>query len=109
MGVSVGRLKGKYSRAINMGSYNYLGFAQPTGACADDSEQTTWKCGLSVCSSRHELGIYSGASLYMNCVIQCLTTQSHATLNVHSHSARARAWFCTRPRGQVRCVGLSEA
>ena len=40
-----------------MGSYNYLGFAQPTGACADDAELTTLKSGVSVCSSRHELGI----------------------------------------------------
>ena len=50
------RLTGKSTRAINMGSYNYLGFAQPTGACADDAERTTREIGLSVCSSRHELG-----------------------------------------------------
>jgi len=53
----IGRLTGKCSRAMNMGSYNYLGFAQSTGACADDAELTTCKSGVSVCSSRHELGI----------------------------------------------------
>ena len=50
------RLTGKSTRAMNMGSYNYLGFAQPTGACADDAERTTWKSGVGVCGSRHELG-----------------------------------------------------
>jgi len=45
-----------------MGSYNYLGFAQAAGACADDAEQTTWKSGVAVCSSRHELGL----SFYIN-------------------------------------------
>ena len=51
------RLTGKCIRAVNMGSYNYLGFAQPTGACADDAERTTRHMGIGVCSSRHELGI----------------------------------------------------
>ena len=51
------RLTGKCIRAVNMGSYNYLGFAQPTGACADDAERTTRHMGVGVCSSRHELGI----------------------------------------------------
>ena len=54
--LSVGRLTGKSKRAINMGSYNYLGFAQPTGPCADDAEQTTRQLGVGVSSSRHELG-----------------------------------------------------
>jgi len=55
---SADRLTGKCTRAINMGSYNYLGFAQPTGACADDAELSACKYGVSVCGSRHELGIY---------------------------------------------------
>lgn len=50
------RFTGKTTRAMNMGSYNYLGFAQPQGPCADDSEKVTRKYGVGVCSSRHEIG-----------------------------------------------------
>lgn len=50
------RFTGKTTRAMNMGSYNYLGFAQPQGPCADASEKVTKKYGLGVCSSRHEIG-----------------------------------------------------
>lgn len=41
---------------MNMGSYNYLGFAQTAGPCADDAEHVTLTQGAGVCSSRHELG-----------------------------------------------------
>lgn len=44
---------------MNMGSYNYLGFAQPQGPCADASEKVTKKYGLGVCSSRHEIGQFT--------------------------------------------------
>jgi hypothetical protein len=43
-------------RALNMGSYNYLGFSENRGACADASEQATREFGIGVCSTRHELG-----------------------------------------------------
>ena len=39
-----------------MGSYNYLGFAENEGPCADDSQKTTHELGVGVCSSRQELG-----------------------------------------------------
>ena len=41
---------------INMGSYNYLGFAQNSGPCADAVEEQTRIHGPGVCSTRHELG-----------------------------------------------------
>lgn len=50
------RLTDKQTHAMNMGSYNYLGFAQTTGPCADDAEHVTLTQGTGVCSSRHELG-----------------------------------------------------
>jgi serine palmitoyltransferase len=50
------RLTDTTTRAMNMGSYNYLGFAQNRGVCADSAEQTTRQCGVGVCGSRHELG-----------------------------------------------------
>ena len=41
-----------------MGSYNYFGFAENTGKCADDAEHAVIDCGLGICSSRHELGLF---------------------------------------------------
>lgn len=41
---------------INMGSYNYLGFAENTGACADAAIESTQKYGAGVGSTRCEMG-----------------------------------------------------
>ncbi|XP_049446092.1 serine palmitoyltransferase 2b [Epinephelus fuscoguttatus] len=41
---------------INMGSYNYLGFAENTGACADAAVEATEKYGAGVGSTRCEIG-----------------------------------------------------
>lgn len=41
---------------INMGSYNYLGFAENTGACADAAIESTQKYGVGVGSTRCEMG-----------------------------------------------------
>uniref|UniRef100_A0A671VFK6 serine C-palmitoyltransferase n=1 Tax=Sparus aurata TaxID=8175 RepID=A0A671VFK6_SPAAU len=41
---------------INMGSYNYLGFAENVGACADAAIESTKKYGVGVGSTRCELG-----------------------------------------------------
>ncbi|XP_053553337.1 serine palmitoyltransferase 2 [Bombina bombina] len=41
---------------INMGSYNYLGFAQNTGVCADASAQVLHRYGCGVGSTRQEMG-----------------------------------------------------
>ncbi|XP_003971560.1 serine palmitoyltransferase 2b [Takifugu rubripes] len=41
---------------INMGSYNYLGFAENTGACADAAVECTKKYGAGVSSTRSEIG-----------------------------------------------------
>lgn len=39
-----------------MGSYNYLGFAENTGACADAAVESTQKYGAGVGSTRCEIG-----------------------------------------------------
>jgi hypothetical protein len=39
-----------------MGSYNYLGFAQTEGPCAQQTAEATSRYGCGVCSSQHELG-----------------------------------------------------
>ncbi|XP_028677068.1 serine palmitoyltransferase 2 [Erpetoichthys calabaricus] len=41
---------------INMGSYNYLGFAENSGVCADAAAEMTLKYGVGVCSTRREIG-----------------------------------------------------
>lgn len=51
------RHTGRAIHAVNMGSYNYLGFASTTGPCADASAEAVYKYGLGTCSSRHELGM----------------------------------------------------
>ncbi|XP_043789420.1 serine palmitoyltransferase 2 isoform X1 [Apis laboriosa] len=47
---------GTTSECINLGSYNYLGFAEANGKCADQSIETLKKFGCASCSSRLELG-----------------------------------------------------
>ncbi|KAI7804454.1 serine palmitoyltransferase 2 [Triplophysa rosa] len=41
---------------INLGSYNYLGFGENTGSCADAAGEATMKYGVGVASTRHEMG-----------------------------------------------------
>ncbi|XP_034433121.1 serine palmitoyltransferase 2-like [Hippoglossus hippoglossus] len=41
---------------INLGSYNYLGFAENTGPCVDSAAEVTMKYGVGVASTRQEIG-----------------------------------------------------
>ncbi|XP_043929444.1 serine palmitoyltransferase 2-like [Protopterus annectens] len=41
---------------INLGSYNYLGFAENTGLCTEAAAAVTKEYGVGVCSTRQELG-----------------------------------------------------
>lgn len=47
---------GKLKEVVNLSSYNYLGFAQSTGPCADAVEETVRTYGLSSCGTRLEAG-----------------------------------------------------
>jgi len=49
-------LTGSKTRALNISSYNYLGFAQAEGGCADAVEEGIRRYGVSSCSPRHEAG-----------------------------------------------------
>jgi serine palmitoyltransferase len=49
-------LTGKRTRGLNVSSYNYLGFAQARGACADAVEESIKRFGMSTCASRLEGG-----------------------------------------------------
>ncbi|KAI9481331.1 MAG: pyridoxal phosphate-dependent transferase [Benjaminiella poitrasii] len=50
------RLTGRKLDAINFSSYNYLGFAQNKGPCADQVEDCVKDCGLSTAGTRMEAG-----------------------------------------------------
>nr|POE85075.1 serine palmitoyltransferase 2 [Quercus suber] len=50
------KLTGTTTQALNMSSYNYLGFAQSEGECADAAELSIRKYGISFCSSRGDVG-----------------------------------------------------
>ncbi|KAK7742085.1 serine palmitoyltransferase component [Cytospora paraplurivora] len=47
---------GTTTETLNMSSYNYLGFAQSEGACADAAEDSVRKYGVTACSPRAEAG-----------------------------------------------------
>ena len=47
---------GTRTRALNISSYNYLGFAQSHGGCADAVEEAIKRYGISTCGSRLEAG-----------------------------------------------------
>jgi len=50
------RYTGKTINAINLGSYNYLGFAEKTGPCATDAINAIKTFGVATCNPRIELG-----------------------------------------------------
>lgn len=50
------KFTGTYTQTLNMSSYNYLGFAQSEGPCADAVEECVRKYGISVCSPRADSG-----------------------------------------------------
>lgn len=50
------KFTGTYTQTLNMSSYNYLGFAQSDGPCADAVEECVRKYGLSSASPRADSG-----------------------------------------------------
>lgn len=50
------KFTGEKKKYLNLGSYNYLGFAESEGPCAQDSIRATEQYGVSCCSPRSELG-----------------------------------------------------
>uniref|UniRef100_A0AC34FIU4 Aminotransferase class I/classII domain-containing protein n=1 Tax=Panagrolaimus sp. ES5 TaxID=591445 RepID=A0AC34FIU4_9BILA len=47
---------GTQTEVINVGSYNYLGFAEPNGPCAESAAVAIQKYGLSMCGTVQETG-----------------------------------------------------
>lgn len=50
------KLTGTATETLNMSSYNYLGFAQSEGPCADAAEEAIRKNGVTMCSPRADAG-----------------------------------------------------
>lgn len=50
------RYTGTSTRVINFGSYNYLGFSENKGPCAQAVEKSVNELGNAICASRQELG-----------------------------------------------------
>lgn len=50
------KLTGTTTETLNMSSYNYLGFAQSEGPCADAVEETVRKYGVTCASPRGDVG-----------------------------------------------------
>ena len=50
------QLQGSTTETLNMSSYNYLGFAQSQGPCADATEAAIRKYGISMSSTRGDVG-----------------------------------------------------
>ena len=50
------QLKGTTTETLNLSSYNYLGFAQSEGPCADAAEAAVKKYGVSFASTRGDAG-----------------------------------------------------
>ena len=50
------RLTGEKVHVMNFGSYNYLGFSQNQGPCAEAVEKAVSQYGVAACASRQELG-----------------------------------------------------
>ncbi|CAH3027403.1 unnamed protein product [Porites evermanni] len=50
------RQTGQSTKALNLGSYNYLGFAENVGSCAEAAEEAVKQYGVGGCSPRHEYG-----------------------------------------------------
>ena len=51
-----GRYPGTTTKVLNLGSYNYLGFAESGGPCVEDVVQRIQSDGVSSCSYRKDLG-----------------------------------------------------
>lgn len=47
---------GETTQALNVSSYNYLGFAQSRGGCADAAEETVRDYGVASCGNREDVG-----------------------------------------------------
>ncbi|XP_064402987.1 serine palmitoyltransferase 2-like [Halichondria panicea] len=79
------RNTGTTTRCLNLGSYNYLGFAQSSGPCAEASQEATRQYGAGSCSARKDLG----------------------TLSIHKELEHLVAEFVGKPAAMVFGMGFA--
>nr|XP_058969758.1 serine palmitoyltransferase 2-like [Pocillopora verrucosa] len=79
------RYPGTTTKTVNLASYNYLGFAENSGPCADTAEQAVREYGIAGCSSRHEYG----------------------TLDIHNELEALVAKFVGKPAAMVFGMGFA--
>ncbi len=53
------RYTGEKRKALNLGSYNYLGFAENAGVTIDHTVEAVKKYGVGPCGRRAEVGAFS--------------------------------------------------
>ncbi|KAI8149045.1 pyridoxal phosphate-dependent transferase [Fennellomyces sp. T-0311] len=79
------QLTGKISECLNFASYNYLGFSQSQGPCADAVQEETMQRGLASASTRAEAG----------------------TLDLHQKAERLVAEFVGREAAMIISMGFA--
>lgn len=52
----INRFTGTKTKCLNLGSYNYLGFAENSGKCAEAAIDAIHKYGVSTCATRQYYG-----------------------------------------------------
>ncbi len=72
----------KMHECINLGSYNYLGFAENKGPVTDSTVDTTHVNGLAYCSSRQELGYHAVQKELEQTTAEFLGTEDAITLGM---------------------------
>lgn len=79
------KLTGTTTETLNMSSYNYLGFAQSDGPCADEVESAVRQCGLSSGGTRVDAG----------------------TLDLHVQTEKLIARFVGKPAAMIFSMGFA--
>ena len=69
------RHTGNKTKCLNLGSYNYLGFAENTGPCADAAYQSTIHYGPGTASPARELGTVCVCLCVCVCVCERVCTK----------------------------------
>jgi len=78
-------LSGTQTRALNVSSYNYLGFASSTGGCADNVEESIRRYGVAGAAARHDAG----------------------TLDLHQQAERLTARFMGTESSMIVSMGFA--
>ena len=92
------RHPGTTTNCLNLGSYNYLGFAENRGPCADASKEATYKYGAAVCSSRRDFGeiLYFIQLSVLYIWLRNMVGEPELNLQIGNRTSNAElVFFCT--------------